>query len=57
MKYPSVKVAKFIKRPNRFIAHVILDNKEEIVHVKTTGRCGELLQEGNLVILEEAKNP
>ncbi|MCB8816710.1 DNA/RNA nuclease SfsA [Desulfosporosinus shakirovi] len=57
MKYTSVKVAKFIKRPNRFIAHVILDNKEEFVHVKTTGRCRELLQEGNLVVLEEAKNP
>ncbi len=49
MKYKSVKVAKFRKRPNRFIAHVIVDNKEEIVHVKNTGgawrssggKCGD----------------
>jgi len=56
LKYTSVKVAKFIRRPNRFIAHVIVDNNEEIVHVKNTGRCREILQEGTVVILEEAKN-
>ncbi|WP_088225153.1 DNA/RNA nuclease SfsA [Desulfosporosinus sp. FKB] len=56
MKYPSIKVAEFIRRPNRFIAHVLLDNHEEIVHVKNTGRCKEILQEGATVILEEAKN-
>ncbi|GAB6151622.1 DNA/RNA nuclease SfsA [Desulfosporosinus burensis] len=56
MKYTSAKVAKFIRRPNRFIAHVIVDNKEEIVHVKNTGRCREILQEGTTVILEEAKS-
>ena len=56
MKYTSVKVAKFIRRPNRFIAHVIVDNNEEIVHVKNTGRCREILQEGTAVILEETKN-
>ncbi|AET68403.1 sugar fermentation stimulation protein [Desulfosporosinus orientis DSM 765] len=57
MKYPSAIAAKFLKRPNRFIAHVLLDNHEEIVHVKNTGRCKELLQEGNVVILEESNNP
>ncbi|WP_407313649.1 DNA/RNA nuclease SfsA [Desulfosporosinus sp. SB140] len=56
MNYTSVKVAKFIKRPNRFIAHVIVDNHEEIVHVKNTGRCKELLLEGAVVVLERAKN-
>lgn len=56
MKYTSIKVAKFIRRPNRFTAHVILDNHEEIVHVKNTGRCKEILREGTKVILEEAKN-
>ncbi len=56
LKYPSVKDAKFIKRPNRFIAHVLVDNHEEIVRVKTTGRCREILQEGTVVFLEEAKN-
>lgn len=40
MKYTSVKVARFIRRPNRFIAHVTVDNKEEIVHVKIRGGAG-----------------
>lgn len=56
MKYTSVKTAQFIKRPNRFIAHVMLDNREEIVHVKNTGRCREILKEGASVILEESGN-
>ncbi|MCO5386513.1 MAG: hypothetical protein NHB14_12915 [Desulfosporosinus sp.] len=34
----------------------MVDNNEEIVHVKNTGRCREILQEGTVVILEEAKN-
>jgi sugar fermentation stimulation protein A len=57
LKYISVKTAQFIKRPNRFIAHVIVDNKEEIVHVKNTGRCKEILQEGTTVILEKSDKP
>lgn len=56
LKYTAIKEAKFIKRPNRFIAHVIVDNKEEIVHVKNTGRCRELLLQDSKVILEEARN-
>ncbi|MBO7275354.1 MAG: DNA/RNA nuclease SfsA, partial [Clostridia bacterium] len=32
-----------ISRPNRFIAKVELDGREETVHVKNTGRCRELL--------------
>ena len=35
---------QFLQRPNRFIAHVRIDGKEEVVHVKNTGRCRELLQ-------------
>ena len=57
MKYTSAIAAKFLKRPNRFIAHVLLDNREEIVHVKNTGRCRELLREGSVVILEKSSNP
>ena len=57
MKYYNTREAIFIKRPNRFIAHVLLDGKEEIVHVRNTGRCREILKEGTKVILEEAKNP
>ncbi len=57
MKYLDIKTAKFIKRPNRFIAHVLVDNHEEIVHVKNTGRCKEILIEDTEVILEAGNNP
>jgi sugar fermentation stimulation protein A len=56
MKYTTVKAATFISRPNRFLSHVLVDGQEEIVHVKNTGRCREILQEGVTVILEEATN-
>ncbi|WP_053957658.1 DNA/RNA nuclease SfsA [Inediibacterium massiliense] len=57
MKYLSIQEAIFLKRPNRFIAHVLLNGREEIVHVKNTGRCKEILKKGVKVILEEASNP
>ncbi|WP_105614579.1 DNA/RNA nuclease SfsA [Vallitalea okinawensis] len=49
--------ATFLERPNRFIAHVLIDGKEEVVHVKNTGRCREILVEGVKVYLEQASNP
>lgn len=57
MKYQNIKSALFLKRPNRFIAHVLVDGQEEIVHVKNTGRCRELLLPLVPVILEESQNP
>lgn len=57
MKYKKVLRAKFIDRPNRFIAHVELNGRIETVHVKNTGRCRELLIPGVNVILEESDNP
>ncbi len=39
MKYNQVVSGTFLQRPNRFIAHVLIDSKEEICHVKNTGRC------------------
>ena len=33
MKYSNVAEARFINRPNRFIAHVELDGQIETVHV------------------------
>jgi len=56
MQYKNISKAVFIKRPNRFTAHVLLDGKEEIVHVKNTGRCKEILKKGAAVILEKAEN-
>ena len=46
MKYSNMVPGIFLKRPNRFIAHVEIDDQEQIVHVKNTGRCRELLPEG-----------
>ena len=46
MKYKKIVDATFLSRPNRFIAKVLLDGKEETVHVKNTGRCKELLLPG-----------
>ncbi len=57
MKYFNIKKGIFLKRPNRFLAHVLVDGKEEIVHVKNTGRCREILKSGAKVILETAQNP
>ena len=51
MHYQNVRAAKFLDRPNRFIAHVELDGAVETVHVKNTGRCRELLIPGCTVSL------
>lgn len=48
MKYNKVEQGIFQKRPNRFIAHVEINGKEEVCHVKNTGRCRELLVPGAL---------
>lgn len=53
MHYQHIVSGIFISRPNRFIAHVEIDGKEEIVHVKNTGRCKELLVPGTKVYLED----
>ncbi|SDA60976.1 sugar fermentation stimulation protein A [Butyrivibrio sp. INlla18] len=57
MKYKNIVKAKFISRPNRFIANVEVDGNELVVHVKNTGRCKELLIPGCTVYLEKADNP
>ena len=48
---------KFIKRPNRFIAHVEINGEEVVVHVPNTGRCREILIEGCTVFLKKSNNP
>lgn len=57
MKYENIQVGTFLSRPNRFIAMVALNGKEEVCHVKNTGRCKELLVPGAEVYLEKSKNP
>jgi len=57
MQYENIRPAVFLSRPNRFIANVELDGREETVHVKNTGRCKELLVPGRTVWLEKGDNP
>ena len=57
MKYDNITRATFIKRPNRFIAEVEIDGHKEIVHVKNTGRCKELLIPGCEVWLTAPGTP
>lgn len=53
MTYTNIKKAIFIERPNRFIAHIELDGKTEVCHVKNTGRCRELLVPGATVFVQK----
>ncbi|MBE6895450.1 MAG: DNA/RNA nuclease SfsA [Ruminococcaceae bacterium] len=57
MIYSNIYTAKFLSRPNRFIAHIDLDGKKEIAHVKNTGRCRELLTENATVFVQKSDNP
>ena len=57
MRYENMIRGEFISRPNRFIAHVKIHGKEEICHVKNTGRCKELLTPGATVWCQSWDNP
>ena len=57
MHYPHMVSGVFLARPNRFIAHVEIDGDVQIVHVKNTGRCRELLVPGATVWCQKAANP
>ena len=57
MKYENIVKGIFLERPNRFIAICEINGKEEICHVKNTGRCRELLIKGSMVYLEKSLNP
>ena len=57
MHYQNMVPGVFLARPNRFIAHVEIDGKLEICHVKNTGRCRELLPEGAKVWCQQFDNP
>ena len=57
MIYNNIKSGIFISRPNRFIAHIEIDGKVEVCHVKNTGRCRELLIPGVRVVVQQSSNP
>ena len=56
MKYCNIVPATFLSRPNRFVAKVIFNGREESVHVKNTGRCQEILVPGCRVYLADSQN-
>jgi len=57
MIYANMTPGTFLARPNRFIAHVEIDGQTEVVHVKNTGRCRELLPVGAQVWCQKSDNP
>lgn len=57
MHYDNMVPGIFLSRPNRFIAHIEIDGKVEICHVKNTGRCRELLPQGAQVWCQRSGNP
>ena len=57
MQYPNICPARFLARPNRFVARVERQGAEETVHVKNTGRCRELLVPGATVYLTRGDTP
>lgn len=57
MRYSNMVPGIFLARPNRFIAHIEIDGGSQVVHVKNTGRCRELLPVGAQVWCQESGNP
>lgn len=57
VRYGEISRGHFISRPNRFIAHVELEGRSVVAHVKNTGRCRELLIPGAVVYLDKSRNP
>lgn len=55
MKYERIEQGRFLERPNRFIAYVEILGKKEVVHVKNTGRCAELLTPNATVYVQRAE--
>ena len=55
--YENMHKGSFRSRPNRFLAHVVIDGQEEVCHVKNTGRCRELLLPGAEVWCQHHDDP
>lgn len=55
--YENTIPATFVRRINRFTAEVLIDDQPEIVHVKNTGRLGELLMPDAKIMLQKVDDP
>lgn len=57
MHYSNILEGKFVSRPNRFLAIVEVEGRQEVCHVKNTGRCRELFLPGSTVFIQNVDNP
>lgn len=57
MTYDNIFPGEFVSRPNRFIANIIVNGKEEVCHVKNTGRCKEIFVPGAKVFVQKSDKP
>ena len=57
MRYGKMVEGVFLSRPNRFIAHIEIEDEMQVCHVKNTGRCRELLPAGARVWCLDALSP
>ncbi|MDD3765659.1 MAG: DNA/RNA nuclease SfsA [Eubacteriales bacterium] len=57
MIYENILAAKFLSRPNRFVANIEIDGEKHVCHVKNTGRCRELLIPGADIFVQKSENP
>ena len=57
IRYENTVSGIFIQRKNRFVAEVLIDGKQEYVHVKNTGRLKELLVPNAKVTLQRSDHP
>ena len=57
IKYENTVPGTFVRRVNRFIAEVMINDNLERVHIKNTGRLRELLVPGAKVTLQKAADP
>lgn len=57
MRYERIDKAVFLERPNRFIAYAVINGEKEVIHVKNTGRCAELLVPGAAIYVQKSSNP
>ena len=57
MVYENIRPAVFLSRPNRFIAQIEIEGKQQICHVKNTGRCRELLVPNAPIFVQKSDKP
>ena len=56
LSFPNLMEATFLDRPNRFTARALLGGEEVLVHVRDSGRMGELLLPGARILLRKKRS-